>query len=96
MILGTSRGRVADDDLPDHYPWPDEGQWVRAMMVCTLDGAAAGPDGLSGSISGPADHAVFAAVRRFADVVLVGGGTVKAEGYGPMRAQDRDVERELQ
>ena len=98
MIHGPQPGPVDDDALSHHYPWPDttERAYVRAMMVCTLDGAAAGDDGLSGSVSGGADRAVLRAVRRFADVVLVGGGTMKAEGYGPLkaRAEDADVRRE--
>ena len=95
MLHGPTPGPVDDDDLADAYPWPDttERPYVRAMMVSTLDGAAAGDDGLSGSVSGGADRAVLRAVRRFADVVLVGGGTMKAEGYGPLRARDEDAAR---
>lgn len=95
MIFGPERGPVTAADLADHYPWPDrEGRpWVRAMMVSTLDGAAAGADGLSGSISGCADRDVFTAVRRFADAVLVGGGTMSSEQYGAMRADGGDAER---
>ena len=55
--------------------------WLRANMVGTLDGAATGPDGVTQSINGPADHRVFATLRALADVVLVGAGTVRAEGY---------------
>ncbi|WP_235958674.1 dihydrofolate reductase family protein [Nocardioides acrostichi] len=97
MIFGPRPGPVPGDELPDHYPWPERGPeadrqpWVRAMMVGTLDGAAAGDDGLSGSISSDVDRDVFAAVRRFADAVLVGGGTLSAEGYGPLRATDADA-----
>ncbi|MCM0621537.1 dihydrofolate reductase family protein [Nocardioides bruguierae] len=99
MILGPAVGPVEADDVADHYPWPERGPaedrrpWVRAMMVSTLDGAAAGADGLSLSVSGTADRAVFTAVRRFADVVLVGGGTLAAEEYGPMRANPDDAAR---
>ena len=97
MIHGPHPGPVDDDALSEVYPWPDttERPYVRAMMVGTLDGAAAGDDGLSGSVSGSADRAVFVAVRRFADAILVGGGTMKAEGYGPLRArpEDADVRR---
>ncbi|WP_240917310.1 dihydrofolate reductase family protein [Nocardioides sp. HDW12B] len=95
MILGPVHGPVATEDLPEHYPWPerDGRPWVRAMMSCTLDGAAAGADGLSGSISSDADGAVFSAVRRFADVVLVGGGTLAAEEYGPSKASEEDAAR---
>lgn len=81
------------DDLLAAYPWPEEGRWVRAMMVTTLDGAAAGPDGLSGSISSAVDGDVFDAVRRLADAVLVGAGTLRAEEYGPMVASEADAER---
>lgn len=50
-------------------------------MVATVDGSAVGADGLSGSINTGADHRVFALLRAWADVILVGAGTVTAEGY---------------
>lgn len=84
---------VSGDDLLDAYPWPAQGRWVRAMMVTTLDGAAAGRDGLSGSISSSVDREVFDAVRLLADAVLVGAGTLRAEEYGPMRASDDVADR---
>jgi riboflavin biosynthesis pyrimidine reductase len=92
MIWGPHRGEADDEAVLAAYPWPDEGPWVRAMMVTTLDGAAAGPDGLSGSISGEADKTVFRAVRRRADAVLVGAGTIRAESYGAMTARPADAE----
>ena len=42
-----------------------------------------GADGLSGSVSGEADKRVFATLRSLADVVLVGAGTARSEGYRP-------------
>jgi riboflavin biosynthesis pyrimidine reductase len=57
--------------------------WLRCNMVTTLDGAATGADGRSGSINDPADREVFATVRRLADAILVGAGTARAENYGP-------------
>ena len=89
MILGPSPGPLTSDQVVTAYPWPDGRRWVRAMMVTTLDGAATGPDGLSGSISGDADKAVFDAVRREADVVLIGAGTMRSERYGPFRGRPR-------
>ena len=65
------------------YSWPD-GPWVRATMVSTADGSAHGPDGLSGTISNTADSELFNRLRDTADVILVGGGTARAEGYGPV------------
>ncbi len=94
LLLGPGHAGqpVHADTVVDEYPWPDSGPWVRAMMVTTLDGAAAGPDGLSGSISSDADQAVFNAVRRRADAVLIGSGTLRAERYTPMRAKRADAE----
>ena len=77
--MGQSLDRSALSALYTH-PAPERG-WVRTNFVATLDGAAAGPDGLTGSINTAADRGVFALLRAHADVVLVGAGTVRAEGY---------------
>lgn len=60
---------------------------VRANMVATVDGAAVGPDGLTGSINDAADLRVFVVLRSLADVVLVGAGTARAEGYSLPRVR---------
>lgn len=94
LLDSNTRGeKLTPQEVADRYPWPDSGPWVRAMMVTTLDGAAAGPDGLSGSVSSSADQLVFNAVRRYADVVLVGAQTIRAEQYSPMRAKEEDAVR---
>jgi riboflavin biosynthesis pyrimidine reductase len=64
--------------------------WLRVNFVSSIDGAAT-RDGLSGGLGGAADHRVFDLLRRLADVVLVAAGTVRAEGYGPMRVDDASV-----
>jgi riboflavin biosynthesis pyrimidine reductase len=60
---------------------------VRLKMIATVDGAAA-LHGRSGALGGPADKALFALLRSLADVILVGAGTVRAEGYGPVRLDE--------
>lgn len=60
---------------------------VRVNFVSSIDGAAT-RGGLSGGLAGPADKRLFELLRRHSDVVLVGAGTVRAEGYGPMRVSD--------
>ena len=86
-------GQVVEPDdaepvLADLYAYPGgSSRWVRANMVSTLDGAASGGDGRSGSINTPADFRVFVLLRALADVVLAGAGTVRAEGYGLPRAR---------
>lgn len=61
--------------------------WVLANMVASVDGSAAVGE-RSGPLGGPADKVVFRILRSLADVVLVGAGTVRAEGYGPVRGAD--------
>jgi riboflavin biosynthesis pyrimidine reductase len=72
----------------DLRPAPADRPWVLVNMIASVDGGTA-VDGRSGSLGGPGDKAVFAAIRAVADVVLVGAGTVRAEGYGPTRTGAR-------
>jgi riboflavin-specific deaminase-like protein len=55
---------------------------LRANMVVSLDGRTT-IAARSGGLSGDADRRVFAVLRAQADAVLVGAGTVRAEGYRP-------------
>lgn len=78
------------------------GGWLRANFVSTVDGGAWGPDHLSGSINDDADWRVFRVLRAAADVVLVGAGTARHEGYtaldrprGLPAASDRPLELAL-
>ncbi|QCB93776.1 dihydrofolate reductase family protein [Cellulomonas shaoxiangyii] len=70
---------------------------VRGNMVGTLDGGGVGPDGRSNSLSSPADRRLFRVLRALADVVLVGAGTVRAEGYRelPVAVHLRDARAAL-
>ena len=69
---------------------PEGGHWLRANMVMSLDGAAT-LAGRSGGLSGEADQQVFALLRALADVVMVGAGTARVEGYGPVRPRTEGV-----
>lgn len=68
------------EELADLYR-PPRLPWLRVNMVSTVDGAATGESGKSGSINNAADKAVFDALRAQADAILVGAGTARAEGY---------------
>lgn len=68
------------DDLEELYR-PPSLPWLRVNMVSTLDGAANGESGKSGSINNEADQRVFHALRAQADAIVVGAGTARAEGY---------------
>jgi riboflavin-specific deaminase-like protein len=60
---------------------------LRANFVTSLDGAVE-VDGRSRGLSGDADRAVFALMRKVADAVMVGAGTARHEGYGPARVDE--------
>jgi riboflavin biosynthesis pyrimidine reductase len=77
-----------DSALARLYAYPAPGRpWLRGNMVGSLDGAAA-VGGLSGGLSSPADRRVFWILRGLADVIVVGAGTARAEGYRPTRGND--------
>jgi riboflavin biosynthesis pyrimidine reductase len=74
---------TADDLVGDAERLPDGRPWVSAIMVSSLDGRAT-VDGTSRALGGPEDLQMLLALRRRADALIVGPGTVRAEGYGPL------------
>jgi riboflavin biosynthesis pyrimidine reductase len=77
-------GPVDPLDVYGDPPTAEGRPGLRANMIASVDGAAT-VAGLSGGLAGAGDKALFRALRSLADVVLVGAGTVRAEGYGPPR-----------
>jgi len=63
---------------------------LRVNFVSSVDGSAT-HHGLSGGLSDDADKRYFELLRRASDVVVVGAGTVRAEGYGPLRVSDESA-----
>ncbi len=59
-------------------------------MITTPDGVI-DVNGSSGPLGGPADQARLLALRKEAAMVLVGAGTVRAEGYGPPSRKDLKI-----
>jgi riboflavin biosynthesis pyrimidine reductase len=76
-----------DADLAERYAYPPGGTWLRANMVASLDGAAQ-RDARSAGLGNAADRHLFLLLRGLADVVVVGAGTVRTEGYGPVRPSE--------
>jgi riboflavin-specific deaminase-like protein len=75
--------------VSDERPRPAGRPWVLLNMIASVDGATA-VEGRSGALGGPADKAVFGALRSVADVIMVGAATVRAEHYGPPRTSAED------
>ncbi|HVB43415.1 MAG TPA: dihydrofolate reductase family protein [Streptosporangiaceae bacterium] len=86
-LIYPGPGRQLDSDtdqlvaeLAALYAYPDDGRWLRANMVASVDGSVTS-GGRSGGLSGAADRLVFVVLRSLADVVLVGAGTARQERY---------------
>ncbi|WP_400995852.1 pyrimidine reductase family protein [Agromyces sp. GXQ0307] len=67
-----------------------EGVFCRVNMVESLDGAAT-LAGRSGGLGDDEDQRLMSVLRSHADVVLVGSGTVRAEGYGGAAVVEADA-----
>lgn len=79
--MPASPGAIDDDALHRIYAYPTTGRpYVRFNFVAAADGAATS-GGLSAGLGNDGDRRIFTVLRRLADVVLVGAGTVRAEGY---------------
>ncbi|GAB3137460.1 pyrimidine reductase family protein [Marisediminicola antarctica] len=63
---------------------------LRVNFIQSLDGAAT-RDEVSGGLNNADDKLVFDTLRMLCDVIVVGAGTVRAEGYGGVRVRDEDA-----
>lgn len=83
---------LTDDAILARYTAPDRSTpRLRVNFISSVDGAATA-GGLSGALGVPADKRVFDLLRRLCDVIVVGAGTVRAEGYGPMVMDEQQVQ----
>ena len=57
--------------------------WIVMCMISSADGAIH-LDGSAAALGGPIDKELFLHLHRTADSVLVGAGTVRADGYHPL------------
>ena len=84
--IWPDRAAVTADELVGDAPGnqaPAARPWVSGIMVCSLDGRAT-VAGTSRPLGGPQDLQLLLALRRRADALIIGPGTVRAEGYGPL------------
>jgi riboflavin-specific deaminase-like protein len=86
-LVLPDRRALTETDLRALYATDGAGTLLRVNFVTSLDGAVE-VDGRSRGLSGEADRTVFALMRRVADAVMVGAGTARHEGYGPVRVDE--------
>ncbi|WP_347976229.1 pyrimidine reductase family protein [Microbacterium sp. ProA8] len=79
-------------ELFDAYDLPGRSEpRVRMNFVSSADGAVT-LGGQSGALGGETDRTLMQVLRAMADVVVVGAGTVRAEGYGGLHVDADHVE----
>lgn len=84
-------GELDGDDLEAAYAYPTDRTWTRLNFVTSLDGATLDLHGRCDGLSAPGDQRVFHLLRSLADVIVVGAGTARAEGYLPVRHDEVDT-----
>jgi riboflavin biosynthesis pyrimidine reductase len=75
------------NNLDDAIAWwesPHE-SWVRANVVTDARGNTIDSNGTSSALTGGADRALLTALRESADVVVIGGATIRAEPHAVPR-----------
>jgi riboflavin biosynthesis pyrimidine reductase len=77
----VAAGLTADELVAAYAPADRETPRVRVNFVSSLDGSAT-IGGRSGGLGDAEDQRIMTVLRDAADVLLVGAGTVRAEGYG--------------
>lgn len=60
---------------------PPKLEWLRINLIASVNGNATGADGTSNGLTNRTDRRILGAIRRRADVVLVGAKSVRREGY---------------
>jgi riboflavin biosynthesis pyrimidine reductase len=92
-LLPSDSAPTEDAELEAVYGLPaGSDPHVRVNFVSTLDGVIA-IDDVSAPLSSPLDRQLFALLRDLTDVILVGAGTARTEGYGPVRATEERLAR---
>ncbi|MGN6575925.1 MAG: pyrimidine reductase family protein [Nocardioides sp.] len=87
---------IAQVDTLDAYAVAEPaGHQLRVNMVSGIDGGAA-VGGRVGLLSGAADRRLLHELRSLCDVLLVGAGTIRAEGYGPLELSEEDQRRRVE
>jgi riboflavin biosynthesis pyrimidine reductase len=92
---GLNHMRLGRTDVVREYALPSLSEThVRVHLISSLNGAAT-VSGVSGGLASPGDRMMFGALRELADVILVGAGTVRAEGYRGARTNSAIRKRRL-
>ncbi len=94
QIFPNQRQGVAIGDayapLRDSAVVSQERPFGALCMLSSVDGSTS-LKGLSGPLSGAIDRQILATLRSTADMIIVGAGTMRDEGYGPPRRRGQRI-----
>lgn len=78
-------------EIVDAYEVDDPtARFVRMNFVSSVDGAVT-LQGRSGGLGGATDRAIMQVLRAMCDIVVVGAGTIRVEGYGGTKVEGMDA-----
>jgi riboflavin biosynthesis pyrimidine reductase len=60
---------------------PPSATWLRLNFIASVSGNVVGSDGSSEKLSNPVDRRILGVIRELSDVVLIGAGSLRTEGY---------------
>lgn len=87
-LLRPDSRALDDADLTALYAPEDRAvPALRVNFVSSVDGAVT-LDGRTEGLSPPADKRIFGVLRMLCDALLVGAGTLRIEGYRPLRLDE--------
>ncbi len=89
-VWPDAASELSDEALLELTRMPEGGRWLRMNFISSLDGAAT-HEGRSGGLGDSADRRLFELLRWPADVVLLGAGTARIEGYSALRLSEDAV-----
>jgi riboflavin biosynthesis pyrimidine reductase len=79
-LFPSPHADATDDDLLEWYTDRPARPGVVFNFISSVDGSAT-VHGHSGGLSDPVDQRILRLLRRLADVLVVGAGTIRVEGY---------------
>lgn len=82
-ITRLGGGEPLDDEAIAALYAPPATPWLRVNCVASIDGAVE-VGGVSAPLSSPPDQRLLELLRMRCDALLLGAGTFRTEGYGPM------------
>jgi riboflavin biosynthesis pyrimidine reductase len=85
LLWPTPDAHPIDDDNLARLYQPDRSEpHLRLNFITSADGAVE-VAGRSAGLGSEADQRVFGLLRQYPDALMVGAGTLRVEGYGPVR-----------